>query len=354
MKTSRFLASIVIASSATLALAACDPPMPPEVLAVQAENTYTCVDGNIVVSSPENMYDVVWGWSDGLTYSCVDPEPVMTFEATTDTTISADAEISSYPSVCSAKQTVPVAVDAGVLVFNLPEVGSLNVSAQNMAGILSGSITNWSQLASDNPGYELPNLPISVFPEADTVALNAVVDFLEVSKASAEKELIVEGVPTPNIDQYGLLEYGQVAVVPYSYSVTLGLYPAAIFLELDSESGEPSIAVPDLEGIQSGASQFALTKTDSGISVKLDPSITPSAASGFEAPNPYQAVYPVNYYTCNSDTDVPRAVGRFILRLDQQGSLGGYNYAPLAENIRIESLFSISKGLRTPTPTPAE
>jgi hypothetical protein len=88
--------------------------------------------------------------------------------------------------------------------------------------------------------------------------------------------------------------------------------------------------------------------------VKVDPSITPSAASGFEAPNPYQAVYPVNYYTCNSDTLVPRAVGRFILRLDQQGSLGGYNYAPLAENIRIESLFSISKGLPTPTPTPTE
>ncbi len=354
MKSTRLFATIAIAASATIGLTACDPPMPPEVQAAVAEMSYTCVDGNIVVSSPENMYDVVWGWSDGLAYSCVDPEPVMTFEATTDTTVSADSEISSYPSTCSAKQTVPVAVDAGVLVFNLPEVGSLNVSAQNMAGILSGSITNWSQLASDNPGYELPNLPIAVFPEADTIALKAVVDFLELSSSASDKELIVEGVPTPNIDQYGLLEYGQVAVVPYSYSVSLGLYPAAIFLELDEESGEPSVAVPDLEGIQSGASQFAITKTDSGISVKVDPRITPSAASGFVAPNPYQAVYPVNYYTCNSDTLVPRAVGKFILRLDQQGSLGGYNYAPLAENIRIESLFSISKGLPTPTPTPTE
>jgi hypothetical protein len=161
-------------------------------------------------------------------------------------------------------------------------------------------------------------------------------------------------VETPNIDQYSALELGQIAIVPYSYAVTLGLYPAAVFIKLDPETQEPVIAVPDLEGIQSGASQFAITKSSSGISVQLDSSIETSAASGFEPAVPYQAVYPVNYYTCNEDSLVSKAVGRFFLRLDQQGALGGYNYAPLAENLRIEAAYLIRKGLPTPTPAPTE
>jgi hypothetical protein len=354
MRTSRFIASAVIAASATLALTACDPPMPPEVLAAQEEMTYTCVDGNITVKSPEYMNDIVVGWADSLSYSCIDPEPTMTFSVTTDTAAAVDAEISAYPATCSPKQTVPVAVDAGVIVYNLPDVGSLNISAKNIAGILTGSITNWDQLAGDNPGYTMPNLPISVLPEADTMALNAVEDFLKISGVTPNDELIVESVSNPNADQYLNLELGQIAVVPYSYSVYLGLYPASIFLKIDPETQEPVIAVADLEGIQSGASQFALTKSSNDLTVKLDPSITPSAASGFEAPNPYQAIYPVNYYTCSEENLVPRAVGRFFLRLDQQGSLGGYNFAPLSENLRVESAFVIRKGLPTPKPVPTE
>jgi len=354
MKISRIIAGIAICVSGALALTACDPPVPPEVQAVQDEMTYTCVAGEIKVRSPEYMNDIVLSWADALTYSCVDPEPTMTFITSTDPTENVDAEISSYPATCKAKETVPVAVDAGVFVYNLPDIGSLNISAEHMRGILTGSITNWDQLANDNPGYSVPSLPISVVAEADTVALKAVTDFLAEVNASPDQDLIVSGVETPNIDQYSALELGQIAIVPYSYAVTLGLYPAAVFIKLDPETQEPVIAVPDLEGIQSGASQFAITKSSSGISVQLDSSIETSAASGFEPAVPYQAVYPVNYYTCNEDSLVSKAVGRFFLRLDQQGALGGYNYAPLAENLRIEAAYLIRKGLPTPTPAPTE
>ncbi len=354
MKISRFIASALIASSATLALTACDPPMPPEVQAALDEMTYTCVSGDASVRSPEYMNDIVVGWADSLSYSCVDPEPTMTFSVTTDTATPVDAEISAYPAVCEPKQTVPVAVDAGVFVFNLPDVGNINISPAHMAGILTGDVTDWSELASDNPQTTLPSLPISVLPEADEIALQSVIDFLKLSNVEPTKDLLVQPVASPSGDQYSLLELGQIAVVPYSYAVYYGLYPAAVFLGIDEETGEPVVAVPDLEGIQSAASQFAMSKTASSLSVKLDKNIAPSAASGFEPAVPYQAVYPVNYYTCNDETLVPRAVGRFFLRLDQQGSLGGYNFAPLAENIRIESAYFIRQGLPTPKPTPTE
>lgn len=354
MKTSRIIASFAIATSASLALTACNPPMPPEVQAAVAEMTFTCVDGKASVSSPQYMKDIVVGWADSLSFACVDPEPTMTFEVVDSSTSEADAQISAYPPNCSPLQTVPVAVDAGVIVYSLPDVGSLNISAQNISGILTGSITNWTQLAGDNPGYEMPNLPISVFAEADTLALNALEGFLKISGAKPDKELIVDSVPNPNAEQYMSLELGQIAVVPYSYALYLGLYPASVFLELDSETNEPVIAVPDLEGIRSGSSQYVPSKSDSGITLKLDPSLTPVAEPGFDAPKPYQAIYPVNYYTCTEDTLVPRAVGRFLLRLDSQGSLGGYNYVPLAEATRIEALSTISKGLPTPEPAPIE
>lgn len=352
--TSRFFASIAIASSATLALSACDPPMPPEVAAAMAEMSYTCVDGTSSISAPEYMNDIVVGWSDSLSYACVDPEPTMTFAIAADSVKPLDAQISAYSSTCSPVQTVPLAVDAGVLIYNLPDIGSLNVSAQNMQGIFTGSVTNWNQLSSDNPSYTMPNLPISVFAEADTVALNSLENFLKISGVATDAENLFEPVQTPNAEQYNSLELGEVAVVPYSYAVYLGLYPASIFLGLDTETNEPTLAVPNLEGIQSGASQMAATASDSGITVKLDPSLTPTGVLGFEAPNPYQAVYPVYYYTCSEETLVPRAIGRFLLRLDSQGSMGGYNYAPLSEALRIESLSFISKGLPTPTPTPTE
>ncbi len=354
MKISRFIASALIASSATLALTACDPPMPPEVQAALDEMSYTCVTGEATVRSPEYMNDIVVGWADSLSYSCVDPEPTMTFTVTTDAATPVDAEISAYPSVCDAKQTVPVAVDAGVFVFNLPDVGNVNISPEHMSGILTGDVTDWSELVSENPQTTLPSLPISVLPEADEIALQSVIDFLKISNVEPTKDLLVQGVASPSGDQYTLLEPGQIAVVPYSYAVYFGLYSAAVFLNIDEETGEPVVAVPDLEGIQSAASQFAMSKTSSSLSVKLDKNIAPSAASGFEPAVPYQAVYPVNFYTCNDTTLVPRAVGRFFLRLDQQGSLGGYNYAPLAENVRIESAYVIRQGLPTPTPTPTE
>jgi len=354
MKTSRIIASIAIATSASLALTACNPPMPPEVQAAVAEATFTCVDGNVSVSSPQYMNDIVVGWADSLTFACVDPEPTMTFEAVGVTEEQVDAQISAYPATCSPLQTVPLAVDAGVIVYNLPDVGSLNISAKNISGILTGSITNWDQLAADNPGYELPSLPITVFAEADTVALSALEEFLRISGATPDKELLLDAVPNPNAEQYMALELGQIAVVPYSYAVYLGLYPASIFLELDAETNEPVIAVPDLEGIRSASSQYVATKSDSGITLKLDPSKTPVAEPGFDAPKPYQAIYPVNYYTCSDETLVPRAIGRFLLRLDSQGSLGGYNYTPLFEGIRIEALSTISKGLPTPELLPTE
>jgi phosphate transport system substrate-binding protein len=49
-------------------------------------------------------------------------------------------------------------------------VTKLNLSASNLAKIFSGKITNWNdqQLAKDNSGVTLPNLPIQTFHRSDS------------------------------------------------------------------------------------------------------------------------------------------------------------------------------------------
>jgi hypothetical protein len=343
--------------------------MPPEVAAAIAEQTYTCVEGNVVVSSPGLMSDIVAGWADTLTYSCVDDtettgvEPTMTFSLADSSESSVDADISEYPAQCSPIQTVPLAVEAGVLVYMESDLSSFSVSPKGLSGILNGTITNWNQLAADNPGTDMPDLPITIVPQADSLALKSLKDYLA-AQGNSVTSSVFKAVEKPSLDLYSVmdgvggyrmptLQEGQMAIVPNSYAVSLGLYSASIYLGMDKETESPILATPDLAGIFAASTQWKVEKDANSISLKLDPSITAEPAPGFDtAPPPYQAIYPVNYYTCKSGSLLPNAVGRFVLRLDSQGSLGASNYAQLPEFIRIESLVKISKGLPTPTPKP--
>jgi hypothetical protein len=353
MRSKRVISAALILGTASIALTACDPPMPPEVAAQLAEQTYTCVAGDASISAPGAMTDLFFGWADSLTYACVDPEPTMTMSLVEDP-LTAGAEVSDYAPLCTAVATVPLAVEAGVLVYYQSEVGSLNLSPKSIQKILNGSITNWNQLNADNPGYEMPDFPLTVVPTADTQALKSLTNYLSINKLSVTSP-VVTATDHPVIDQYAMLEDGQVAIVPNSYAVLLGLYPAAIYLGTDKETQEPILATPDVAGIQSASTQWVTSQDAKGITVSLDPKKTPLAPEGSDfAPAPYQAIYPVNYNMCGTDSLLTRAAGRFLLRLDNQGALGASNYAPLPEAVRITALLAISKGLPSPKPIPTE
>jgi len=350
MQIRRTLFAVAILGTAAIALTACDPPMPPDVAAALAEQSYTCVQGDVKVTSGPEMTDIVLGWSDALTYSCVDPEPTMTL---TSTDIPADAQvvISSYAPECSVAASVPLAVDAGAFVYTESDLGSLNLSPKSMAGILEGTITNWNQLASDNAGYDMPDLPLKIFPKADTVALKSITDYLSAQGITLATKLKVKAVDQLDNTDASMLPEGELAIVPYSFAVSMGLYPANVYLGLDSTM-QPILATPNVSGIQSASTQWDNTTSGSDLLVKLNTSTTPIAPEGSDtAPTPYQLIYPVNLYVCGADALLPRAVARFVLRLDSQGSLAASYYAPLPEATRIQALFNISKGLPTPKPT---
>jgi phosphate transport system substrate-binding protein len=65
---------------------------------------------------------------------------------------------------------IPTVPGAIAVIFNIPNVTSLNLSAKNLAAIYSGTITNWNDPAikADNPSANLPNLKIQPFMRSDT------------------------------------------------------------------------------------------------------------------------------------------------------------------------------------------
>lgn len=361
MKTKKKVAVAVIALSSSLALTACDPPIPPEILASLAEQSYTCIEGNGNVAAPESMQEVLLGWADYLGYSCIDPEPAMSLTPTLLSEPGSSIVISEYPSACKPSLTVPFAVDAAVLVYQSAEIGSLNVSAKSIAGILNGSINNWSQLADENPETELPNLPLKVRKIVDKAAFDSMKTFVGFSDQNLTTE-IVQPTDTATLSDYadsldGIwtsnLQEGEVALIPNSFAIQLGLYPANIFLGLDQD-GFSLVASPDVSGIGTATTQWMLDESDSAITLTLDPKKEPTPPEGSEvAPPSYQAIYPLSVNLC-SGANLERAIARFLLRLDNQGSLAVSNYFPLPEFVRIASLVKVSEGLPVPEMTPTE
>ncbi|MGB3509989.1 MAG: phosphate ABC transporter substrate-binding protein PstS, partial [Microcoleaceae cyanobacterium] len=78
-----------------------------------------------------------------------------------------DAEIEQMPN---GVVMVPTAGGAVAVVYNLPGVSNLKLSQLVLPDIFAGKITKWNdrRIAKDNPGVDLPDLPIQTVVRADS------------------------------------------------------------------------------------------------------------------------------------------------------------------------------------------
>jgi hypothetical protein len=127
--------------------------------------------------------------------------------------------------------------------------------------------------------------------------------------------------------------------------------PVGIIIASDPEIGNV-IANADNLGIGSGATKMTAKNDGDDVSITLNFDAEAKPMPGFDtADNPYDAIYPVNLTMCSQATDLSRAVATFLLRLDNQGSLGASAFNPLSTDVRIVSLLAARKGLPEPQPT---
>jgi ABC-type phosphate transport system substrate-binding protein len=250
---------------------------------------------------------------------------------------------------------VPIAIDAAVLVINIPDFFEIFLTAQQIVDIFDGTISNWSDpaLAEFNGDFPLPDLPILLPVEATPTTKAALSEWIG---RLAGAPLDLSGIPDAK-EASGLAlaspaEEGAISIASYGTATFAG--SATVTLMVDPNDPE-SFVRPSYAELVSASTQLISTIEGSGVKVTLDPSIEPQAEAGLdEAVAPYQAIYAVDMALCGEDTTLKRTMARYLLRQDSQGIILSSTLIPLPETIRVDAISVVVVGLPIPTPAATE
>lgn len=333
----------------SVGLTACDPPLPPDVAAQIAEQTYTCVDGSSTVAFTEGMVDIQQGLIDSVSAACADP--AMGISAS-DSVEGANIVLSDYLTSCKPEVSVPYATEAAEVTAYFADGYAIVLSPKTLARIFNGEIRSWSDeaIAQDNPDQVLPDKPIVVRKTVDENAFNALQNwFTHLGAPIADSFTKITGIQT-----FEPLVEGEIAIIPHSVGYVNATVPVGILLGIDKD-GFPVVANADNMGISTAATKWTAKQDLDKVTVQMNFDAEPLVLSGFDsAATPYDAIYPVNLQICPTVNLTHRANAMFLLRLDSQGALGASAYNPLSEGVRVVSLLAVRKGLPTPSVPPAQ
>ena len=354
MRTRRTASSIAIAISLSLSLTACDPPMPENLRIAAAELEVQCETGDVSLSTPEAIADVGYNWTDSVAIACTDMTITTTDEFSIDSNL-VIGESSLIAARCEAFEQVPIALDAAVLVVNIPDIFEVFLDPTQIVGIFNGTITSWADpaLVLNNEGYTFPDIPIVLPAQATVSAKNALSDWIG---RLAGEPLVLDAVADAAEVTEGELampmEEGAIGIASFSAATYMG---SAIVALLTTPGDYESLIFADNGSISSAGTQLVATTGANGLELVLDPAIEPTPEQGtFEALAPYQAIYPVSLALCGADTTLIRTAARYLLRQDSQGTIASATMLPLPETARIAAIQLVAVGLPVPTPAATE
>ncbi|MEY3677370.1 MAG: hypothetical protein RL351_597 [Actinomycetota bacterium] len=160
MPVAQKFSAIAVAVGLSFLLTACDPPMPEDMKIALAEQTVLCEPGIVELQAPEAIADLGLGWADSMAVGCTDMQ-LSNVEKLSESTglVMSSAEL---PAGQVAFLSVPMALDAAVLVVNITDAYEIYLSAETITDIFSGKITTWNdeKILADNAGIDLPDLKI--------------------------------------------------------------------------------------------------------------------------------------------------------------------------------------------------
>lgn len=354
MLNARIFKSAAAALLVSLSLTACDPPIPASILAVQSELEVQCEDGEVSAVFPESMTDLSLNWSDSLLFAC----ETMPLTALDNTELESDIVISESSLVagrCTPFATVPVAIDAAVLVVNIPDFFEVFLSAQQIVDIFDGTITNWSDpaLAALNGDFPLPDLPIVLPTEATVSAKAALSEWIgRVAGSPLDLSGVADTAEYNEISLAAPTEPGAIGIASYGAASYLASAMVAVVLD---ESDPASYVRAEYTSLLSATTQLTSSIEGTSMKVALDPTIEPQAEAGLEeVVTPYQAVYAMDMALCGEDTTLKRTMARYLLRQDSQGVILSATLMPLPESVRVDAISIVVVGLPIPTPVPVE
>ncbi len=366
ISTSRGVVLGVLTAAALLA--ACTPPLPPDVLAAKTENEITCRSGTLTVRVPEDFTGAMDAVGQALTGVCAKQ---VTAEVTDQGNgpvrlvdqAPTDAQRAEFAAgACPRGSTVVVPAFSYVvaLAYNVVGLEGLVLTPQAIAGILDGSVTSWEDplITEPNGDYDLSGLPaIRVLgAEHDPGSVTAMTSWLTYEDPSAWSAGVVGTVPAATtypthndlVDAL-LVNEGAVAVLPAFLAVAGGIPVASVPVQ------GTVVAPDDTQLAKVGAG--ATTVTVDGVrDISASPAIggVPTAEN-FDltaskvvlADGQPLLGWPIMGYAhlllCDApDTALPTSFAQYVLRLAGQGALETYGVTPLPEPVRVGALAALT------------
>jgi ABC-type phosphate transport system substrate-binding protein len=351
MKKSR-VASLLIA--VCMGVAACNPPLSPELQAALADNSINCGSTPISVSAPAAISPAIDQWSVEYTDLCpaAGISSIVQDEATpTDIVLTSSPDA---PSTCTSYLTVPVMASATVLAISLQGLDGLILDPEALSKIVNGEITSWDDpsIVALNPQFEAVSLPVKLsttIPRPDAEAIDSWLTRIAPQTWAGwpTSFTITDQKFDENNPPQQLYEDGGLSFVPFWFASNNSLQ--SIQLKVDPNSD----AVPSsLDYVTSGVSQITIESQSSPAVAKIDATRVPLPLEGFDKPlAPWQAIIPEYAHACEggSEADV-RSFLRFMLRSNSQASLSNYAFFGLPPEARGSVISLVSKGLPSPSP----
>lgn len=361
-------------------LSACTPPMPPDVLAAQAESQITCVDGTVEVATPNEFMGsmnavgaALAGVCPGqmLTEVAVDvPAPL----AVIDHAPTAEQLAAFVKSSCKAGApvVVPVFNYPVALAYNVPGLEGLYLTPEAVAGILSGTITSWEDplIAEPNSDYDLTGLPpITLLSmkngsgsvEAMTTWLSKVAP--EAWTPGVTSTLTAGEMFDTDVDLLGALtaQESAVAVIP-AYQAIASILPVAS-LPVTTSTGETQVVTPDdvqLSKVGAGAVEITtdeqgnISATPAVGGIPVEGNFDVAASKIILAEGQELIGWPVlgtaHLAICDDPANpIALATAQYALRLAGQGSLETFGVTPLPEPIRVRTFVPLKVTVAQPT-----
>jgi ABC-type phosphate transport system substrate-binding protein len=374
---------IVLTASAlgVVALAsACTPPMPPDVLAAQAESQITCVDGSVEVATPNEFAGSMNAVGAALTGVCPDqlvtevavgtPAPLEVF----DHAPTAEQLAAFVKNSCTAGSpvVVPVFNYPVALAYNVPGLEGLYLTPEAVAGILSGTVTSWEDplIAEPNSDYDLTGLPpITLLSmkngsgsvEAMTTWLSKVAP--DAWTSGVTSTLTAGEMFDTDVDLLGALtaQESAVAVIP-AYQAIANILPVAS-LPVTTESGEAQVVTPDdVQLSKVGAGAVQITTDDKGNiaaspavgGIPVEGNFDVAASKIILAEGQELIGWPVlgsaHLVICDDPASpIALSTAQYALRLAGQGSLETFGVTPLPEPIRVRTFVPLKVTVAQPT-----
>ena len=366
------LAACAVASAALL-LSACTPPLPPDVLAAQAEANITCQTGAQNVSIPEDFAGASDAVNATLAGTCPDQSlvevPAGEPASVTITEMAPTAEqIAAFEKICpSGTIIVPVFGYPVVLTLNVIGLEGVVMTPQALAGILDGTVTSWTDplITDANPGTDFTGIPDIVVMSLDrpSGAINAMTTYL--SKVAPESwtagivdtlSIGTKFATTADLIAEFTMTDGAISVLPAIQAVNAGLPMAS------ADINGTTISVDDTQLLKVGVGAMTMT-TDAQGNMVTTPAVggTPVpenfdiAASKIVLAEGQELIgWPIvgiaHMMICDDGTDpLPLSSAQYLVRLAGQGSLESYGLVPLPEPVRVKTFIPLKVTAAAPS-----